>query len=241
MNAFWLSMGGIFLAELGDKTQLVAMSLAARFQTLVVLAGILTATLVVHVFSVAIGGCVGCLLPYDWISYFAGIAFIGFGFWTLRGDCLDDDESCKCRVSHPFWLVTITFFIAELGDKTMLSTVTLATDKNNPIIPVWIGSSLGMVVSDGLAILVGKILGKKLPERIIKIGAGIIFLGFGTFKIAQSVTELPMYAWGIGAAIILLFVYLYIRASRSVEKVEYPVLETEEEKELLVEKVGTRS
>lgn len=238
MSVFWYSLWWIFLAELGDKTQLVAMSLAARFNMFVVLSGILTATLAIHVFSVAIGGCVGCLLPDNWIGYFAGIAFIGFGLWTLRGDCLDDDESCKCRVSHPFWLVTITFFMAELGDKTMVNTVQLAAEQKDQIIPVWLGSSLGMVVSDGLAIIVGQILGKKLPERVIKIGAGMIFLGFGTFKIAQVVTQLPPYAWGIGAAIISLFVYLYIRTSRSAKK---PMELIYEEEELLTEPVGRRS
>ena len=235
MSAFWFSLWWIFLAELGDKTQLVAMSLAARFNMFVVLSGILVATLVVHVLSVAIGGCAGCFLPYNWIGYFAGIAFIGFGFWTLRGDCLDGDESCKCRVSHPFWLVAITFFLAELGDKTMLSTVALASDKQNPIVPVWLGSSLGMVVSDGLAIIVGQILGKKLPERIIKIGAGVIFLGFGSIKIAQVVTKLPPYAWGMGAVIISLFVYLYIRASRRVEE---PIELVHKEEEPLAEPIG---
>ena len=196
MEAFWLSMVMIFIAELGDKTQLVALCLATKYKATVVLAGIFVATLVVHVISVALGGGLGNLLPEAWIKLVAGIAFIGFGLWTLRGDKLDDEECQSIRSMSPFWLVATTFFLAELGDKTMLSTVALATD--HPLIPVWIGSTLGMVLSDGLAIIVGRILGTKLPEKAIKIGAAIIFFGFGLFSGIQGAMNLPPYAWAIG-------------------------------------------
>ncbi len=199
MEAFWLSMAMIFIAELGDKTQLVALCLATRYKATVVLAGIFVATLVVHVISVALGGGLGKLLPEAWIKLVAGIAFIGFGLWTMRGDKLDDEECKSIRGRSPFWLVTTTFFLAELGDKTMLSTVALATD--HPVIPVWIGSTLGMVFSDGLAIIVGRILGAKLPERAIKIGAAIIFFGFGLFSGIQGAMKLPPYAWAIGLSV----------------------------------------
>lgn len=181
----------IFLAELGDKTQLVALCLATRFKAKVVLAGIFVATLLVHVVSVALGGGLGKLLPEGWIKLAAGIAFIGFGLWTLRGDSLSDEECENMQGRSPFLLVATTFFLAELGDKTMLSTVALATDK--PLIPVWLGSTLGMVLSDGLAIIVGQILGTKLPERAIKIGAAVIFFGFGVFSVSQGAFMLPSY------------------------------------------------
>lgn len=210
MEAFWASLGWIFIAELGDKTQLVAMSLAARYRAPVVLAGIFTATFVVHLISVALGGFAGKLLPSDWIRFLAGIAFIGFGLWTLRGDCLEEDEEagiCK-RQAAPFWVVTITFFLAELGDKTMLSTVTLAS--TNSVIPVWIGSSLGMVISDGLAILVGQLLGKQLPEKIVKTGAAVIFFAFGAYSVVSEGIKLPVFAWGIAAiAVAALFFILF--------------------------------
>ena len=196
MEAFWLAMAMIFIAELGDKTQLVALCMAARYKAAVVLAGVFVATLVVHIVSVALGGGLGKILPEAWIKLVAGIAFIGFGLWTLRGDTLGDDECPTGKGRSPFFIVTTTFFLAELGDKTMLSTVALATD--HPIIPVWIGSSLGMVFSDGLAIIVGQILGAKLPERAVKTGAAIIFFGFGLFTGIQGATKLPPYAWAIG-------------------------------------------
>lgn len=213
MEAFWLSLGIVFLAELGDKTQLVALCLATRFNARVVLLGILVATLAVHIISVLLGGGVGKLLPEAWIKLAAGLAFVGFGLWTMRGDELDDDDCDKPQTRSPFWMVTTTFFLAELGDKTMLSTVALAT--NNSLIPVWLGSSLGMVVSDGLAILVGQMLGKKLPERAIKIGASLIFFAFGGYSIVVGATRLPVYSWAIVAVVIAGLVGIFLRGSRS--------------------------
>lgn len=212
MNAFWLSLVMIFLAELGDKTQLVALTLATRYNAKVVLWGIFWATLAVHVASTAIGWLMGGLLPTDWIKFIAGLAFIGFGFWTLRGDSLEDEEKRSLRVASPFWLVFVTFFLAELGDKTMLSTVTLAA--TNSFIPVWIGSTMGMVISDGLAILIGKILGTRLPERIIKVGAAIIFFGFGVLSMIQGGVKLPYGAWIIGTLVIAVLAWGFLRRSR---------------------------
>ena len=208
MNAFWLSLVMIFLAELGDKTQLVALTMATRYNAKIVLWGIFWSTLAVHVVSAGIGWFMGGLLPTDWIKFIAGLAFIGFGFWTLRGDSLDEEECNTRKIVSPFWLIFITFFLAELGDKTMLSTITLAA--TNPIIPVWIGSTIGMVLSDGLAILIGKILGAKLPERIIKIGAAIIFFGFGVLSMFQGGVKLPYYIWLIGIVFIAIMAYFFL-------------------------------
>jgi putative Ca2+/H+ antiporter (TMEM165/GDT1 family) len=189
MEAFWLSLGLIFLAELGDKTQLVALLLATRFKAGVVLAGIFVATLAVHALSVALGGATSHILPQGWIYLLSGLAFVGFGWWTWRGDTLEDEaDYSNRRFNSPFIIVFITFFLAELGDKTMLSTVTLAASQD--LFPVWLGSTLGMVLSDALAIWVGQILGKQLPERAIKIGAAVIFIGFGIYFTMQGVVDL---------------------------------------------------
>jgi putative Ca2+/H+ antiporter (TMEM165/GDT1 family) len=193
MEGFFLPLGLVFIAELGDKTQLVALTLATRFRAGVVLAGVLVATLVVHLLSVALGGLSGNFLSTAWIELLSGLAFIGFALWTIRGDQLDGEEKAS-RIRSPFLIVTITFFLAELGDKTMLSTVTLAA--SYPLALVWIGSSLGMVLSDALAIWAGRVLGKQLPERAIKIGAAGIFFAFGLYYIIQgfagSVGALPI-------------------------------------------------
>ncbi|HEY3314255.1 MAG TPA: TMEM165/GDT1 family protein [Bacillota bacterium] len=208
MNPFWLSLGMIFLAELGDKTQLVALTLAARYRAGVVLAGVFVATLVVHVISVALGGLAGGLLPIAVVRFVAGLAFIAFGLWTLRGDSLEERESRERPVTSPFWLVTITFFLAEFGDKTMLSTVTLAAGR--PPIPVWLGSTVGMVLSDGLAVLVGQLLGARLPERAIRLCAALVFFGFGLVSTIQGGLGLSPVAWaagvlGLGLPAFLLF------------------------------------
>jgi Ca2+/H+ antiporter, TMEM165/GDT1 family len=188
MEGFWLALGLIFLAELGDKTQLVALLLATQFRAGVVLTGILVATLAVHALSVALGGATGHFLPQGWIYFFSGLAFLGFGWWTLRGDSLEEEDYHSRRYSSPFVIVLVTFFLAELGDKTMLGTVTLAA--NHEALPVWLGSTLGMVLSDALAIWVGQILGKQLPQRAIKIGAAVIFIGFGLFYALQGAVAL---------------------------------------------------
>ncbi|MEI8032493.1 MAG: TMEM165/GDT1 family protein [Chlorobiaceae bacterium] len=213
MDAFWLSLVMIFLAELGDKTQLVALTLATCYNTGVVLWGIFVATLAVHVFSAGIGWFIGGSLPVDWIKFAAGIAFIIFGFWTLRGDSIgEEDESCKTGI-NPFWIVFSTFFMAELGDKTMLSTVTLAS--TNPFLPVWLGSTIGMVISDGLAIIAGKMLGAKLPEKTIKIGAAAIFILFGIFSMIDGGGRFGLPLWGGAAVLIAVTGYIFLRKNAS--------------------------
>src|SRR6267143_3550042 len=167
MSAFWIALFFVLIAEMGDKTQLVALAFATRFPTSTVLIGVFGATLVVHLFSVGLGEAAGIALPVFWIHLLAGLSFIVFGLWTLCGDTLADAAHTHPARFGPLLTVGITFFLAELGDKTMLTTMTLASQYPS-FLGVWLGSTLGMVVADGLAILVGKLLGKRLPERLIK-------------------------------------------------------------------------
>ncbi len=177
--ALLLSLAVIFVAELGDKSQLMAMTFALRHRWWVVLGGILVATTAVHLISVAVGHYLGAALPTHLLGILAGVAFVLFGLWTLRGDSLSDDEATRAqRSSAPaFFAVTSAFLLAELGDKTMLATVTLAAD--NDWVGVWIGSTLGMVAADALAIIVGAVAGKHLPERLIQLVAAALFVVFG--------------------------------------------------------------
>jgi putative Ca2+/H+ antiporter (TMEM165/GDT1 family) len=211
MHDFWLSMAMIFVAEMGDKTQLVSLALATRFNTRVVLSGIFVATLLVHVFSAALGNLAGGLLPGHWVQFLSGLAFIAFGFWTLRGDTLGDEPDRHRRLASPFLIVVTVFFLAELGDKTMLGTVTLAT--TGAFVPVWIGSTIGMVLADGLAIAVGKVMGTRLPERHIKVGAALVFFGFGLWEAVQGGISLHPVVWGFGfmAVAVLCFLFLFYR------------------------------
>lgn len=166
----------VFVAEMGDKTQLVALAFATKFKTWTVIAGVFLATFVVHLISVIVGGAVSNLLPVFWIKIIAGLSFIGFGLWTLRGDSLEDGETEKPSVFGPLLTVAFAFFIAELGDKTMLATITIASEQKD-FYGVWFGSTIGMVLADGLAIIVGKVMGKNLPEALIKyVGAGVFLI-----------------------------------------------------------------
>ena len=185
-TSFWVSGTLIFVAELGDKSQLMAMTFAARYRAWTILAAITAATAVVHLLSVAVGSILGAALPTELISVLAGIAFVGFGIWTLRGDELDEDDEAKARRMNRsvFFTVATAFFLAELGDKTMLATVTLAADYG--WFGVWLGSTVGMVAADALAIVVGQQLGARLPERVIKIGAAVIFFAFGAYLVIDG-------------------------------------------------------
>lgn len=190
MEAFLLSFGIIFVAELGDKSQLMAMTFAARYRALTILLAITVATALVHLVSVAFGAVVGAALPTDVISIAAGIAFLGFAVWTLRGDELDDSDQARARRTDRsvFWTVGAAFFLAELGDKTMLATVTLATDDASAgaLVGTWLGSTLGMVAADALAIVVGQQLGARLPERAVRIGAAVTFAVFGVVLVVEG-------------------------------------------------------
>ncbi|MGK2904250.1 MAG: TMEM165/GDT1 family protein [Mycobacterium sp.] len=213
ISALLLSFAVIFVAELGDKTQLVAMTFALRYRWWVVLGAITVATTLVHVLSVAIGHYLGAALPGHLLGILAGAMFVFFGLWTLRGDSLSDDE--KSRVERAagiaFFVVTSAFFLAELGDKTMLATITLAADNN--WLGVWIGSTLGMVVADGLAIIVGAVAGKHLPERAIQIGAAALFLLFGIFMLLENVfVGAPFWVVALATAAILAAVALGLRS-----------------------------
>ncbi|WP_131721996.1 TMEM165/GDT1 family protein, partial [Mycolicibacterium obuense] len=197
--ALLLSFAVIFVAELGDKSQLMAMMFALRYRWWVVLSAILAATTAVHILSVAIGHYLGAALPTHLLGLIAGVMFIVFGLWTLRGDSLTDQEASRAqRATAPaFFVVTSAFMLAELGDKTMLATITLAADNN--WLGVWIGSTIGMVAADALAILVGAVAGKHLPERLIQVVAAALFGVFGIFMVIDNM--LPSLAGPVGVAI----------------------------------------
>ena len=186
LSAFLLAFGVIFVAELGDKSQLMALAFATRFKTWPVIVAITIATAIVHLVSVGIGGVMGAALPTKFINIVGALAFIGFGVWTLRGDELTEEDEASTNVSSKNVIISVgtVFFLAELGDKTMLATVTLAT--NNSIVGIWAGSTMGMVAADALAIVVGKALGDRLPEKTIRIGSSIAFFVFAALMLADS-------------------------------------------------------
>ena len=185
-----IAFGVIFVAELGDKSQLMALTFATRFRVWPVLVGITVATAIVHLVSVAIGFGLGAALPTGWINLVAALAFVAFGVWTLRGDTLTEDEQEKVNRAGKRAVIAVgtAFFLAELGDKTMLATITLATQHG--WLGTWLGSTIGMVAADALAILVGRMLGRHLPEKLIRYGAAALFAIFGIWLVVEAVIEL---------------------------------------------------
>jgi Ca2+/H+ antiporter, TMEM165/GDT1 family len=186
LDAFVLSFAVIFVAELGDKSQLMALAFATRYRAIDVLVGITLATLLVHLGSVVLGATIAAALPTKLIAVLGGLAFFVFAAWTLRGDSLGEDEAG--RASRPTRSVILAvgtaFFLAELGDKTMLATITLATREE--AIGTWLGSTAGMIAADAIAIGVGRWLGTRLPERTIRYVAAALFVLFGVVLIAEG-------------------------------------------------------
>lgn len=186
IEAFWLSFGIVLLAELGDKSQLMALAFAARYPALTVLGAVTIATLVVHAGSVVLGSVAALALPTPVISIAAGIAFFAFAAWTPRGDHLGERDAARAARSTRWAMLTIgaAFFLAELGDKTMLATVTLATTED--AIGTWLGSTAGMVAADAIAIGAGALLGARLPERAIRLFAAGSFVVFGVILVLEG-------------------------------------------------------
>ncbi|WP_345494103.1 TMEM165/GDT1 family protein [Nocardia callitridis] len=225
-----LSIGIVFLAELGDKSQLMALTFALRYRWWVVLGGIATASAAAHVLSVGVGYFLGSALPTRAIALVAALTFLGVGLWTLREHFsttgADDAEPEAPRAkAAPFFIVVSAFLLAELGDRTMFATAALATDHN--WVGVWVGSTVGMVAADALAIALGILVGKHLPERAIGIGSGLLFLYFGSMTlISVADPELSGLA-GAGLAVLApavagaAFVVLRRRSSARLRRKEH--------------------
>lgn len=184
MTAFAASFIFVVLAEMGDKTQLLAMAFATRFRASVVLWGVFAATALNHLLAVIVGNYLTRFVPMHVIQLAAAVSFILFGLWTIRGDELNGED--KKFDFYPFWTVAIAFFIAEMGDKTQLATVALAV-KYQAIMPVWLGTTAAMIVADAFGIVVGILLGKRIPARLIKWGSACIFAAFGIYGIHENV------------------------------------------------------
>ena len=183
--AFWLSFGVVFVAELGDKSQLMALTFATKYRPALVMTGIVAATVLINAISVGVGYGLGLALPTRWISLVAGLVFLGFALWTLRGEYEEDDEVLSRVGSGPVVMtVGSAFLLAELGDKTMLATITLASQ--NGWAGTWLGATLGMVAAAALAIIVGRQLGNRLPDRAVRYVDAGLFAAFGVWLLVEA-------------------------------------------------------
>jgi Ca2+/H+ antiporter, TMEM165/GDT1 family len=176
----------VFLAELGDKSNLLALALATRHRPAVVLAGIATAAATMLGLAVLAGGALGSALPREPVQLVGGVLFVAFAVWTLRDDDPDDPDgpdgpdaghAADAGRGGGFATTTLAFLVAEFGDKTMLATLALATTRDP--VATWVGATLGMVATSALAVAVGAGARERLPERAVRLGSAAVFLAVG--------------------------------------------------------------
>ncbi|HSB70367.1 MAG TPA: TMEM165/GDT1 family protein [Candidatus Methylomirabilis sp.] len=177
MTTFVASLLFVTLAEMGDKTQLLAMAFATRFPAPTVLAAVFVATLLNHALAVAAGRLLTTVIPLEAITLVAALSFILFGLWTIRGDTLEGEDKRRSAFG-PFLTVAIAFFLAELGDKTQLATISLAVKFETPL-AVLLGTTAGMVIADSIGIVLAIVLGRRLPDALIRLVSAGVFIGFG--------------------------------------------------------------
>lgn len=177
MEAILNSFALVFISEMGDKTQLLALMLAARFRKPVpILLGIFVATLLNHALASVAGAYVTHFIPVDLLRWVLGLTFICFGLWMLVPD-KDEDFEAPHRWG-PFLTTCVAFFFAEMGDKTQLATVALAAKYTQPIL-ITLGTTLGMLASNGIAVLVGQKFTQKIPMTLVHRIASGLFILFG--------------------------------------------------------------
>lgn len=182
MESLVVSTGVVALAEIGDKTQLLAFLLAARFKKPIpIVLGILVATVINHALAGALGAWITAQVPPDILRWVLGLSFIGMAIWTLIPDKIEEEETQIARRLGVFGATLVTFFLAEMGDKTQIATVAMAAHYAAPVMVV-IGTTLGMLIADVPAVFVGDKLANRIPMKLVHaIAAGIFaLLGIAT-------------------------------------------------------------
>lgn len=187
-NPLVVSFVLMFLAELGDKTQLIALAFATRYRMRAVLTGAIAGTLAVTAVSVGIGASIGQFLPEHWLKIGTGCLLIVFAIVIVRGSSDEEnrDEGTVASRFGPVIAVAVTFFLAEIGDKSMIATMGLAAQSESHL-HVWAGASGGMILANLVGITVGRLAGRRLPERVIRWTAGILFLASGIVILIEGI------------------------------------------------------
>jgi Ca2+/H+ antiporter, TMEM165/GDT1 family len=188
----------VVLAEMGDKTQFVAMTFATKFNPFKVLFAIFLATIANFAIVIVIGQLLTEIVPLDVISLAASISFIGFGLWTLREEKIVDKKTKVSRFGVVA-TVAVAFFVAEFGDKTQLATLSLAAQYHSPV-SVLVGATLAMLVADGVGIVIGVVLCKRIPQHKLKWLSAVIFVLFGLV----GVYEVLLGKVGVGYTVLVL-------------------------------------
>jgi putative Ca2+/H+ antiporter (TMEM165/GDT1 family) len=179
MEALLVSTGVVALAEVGDKTQLLAFILAARFKKpWPIIAGILCATVINHGLAGALGAWITANISAESLRWVLGASFIGMAIWTLIPDKIDDKDTKIAKKLGVFGATFVTFFLAEMGDKTQVATIALAAHYASPILVV-LGTTLGMLIADVPAVFIGGKMANKIPMKLVHSIAAAIFAVLG--------------------------------------------------------------
>ena len=183
MEAFLVSSGVVALAEIGDKTQLLALVLAARYcKPIPIIAGILVATLLNHAAAAAVGTLLAQVIGADALRWVLGLSFIAMGLWLLVPDRYDDEP--RTAPGYGIFVTTlIAFFLLEIGDKTQIATVALAAHYES-LTAVVLGTTLGMMLANVPAVLLGEVATRKLDMRIVHVIAAALCVGIGVLALA---------------------------------------------------------
>lgn len=218
-TAFIASFLFIVLAEMGDKSQLLALAFATKYNPYKVIVAIFLATFVNHTLAVIFGQFLTTIIPIDIIAFIAALSFIGFGLWTIRGDKLEGEEKRESKYG-PIATVAIAFFLAEMGDKTQLATISLAVEYRS-FFSILAGTTLGMVAADAIGIIVGIVLSKRIPEKKIKWFSAIIFILFGLIGVYDGLSGWMELAPTLAILVLLAAGSAYL-ANRLSKKTEQP-------------------
>lgn len=182
-QAYLQAMVMILIAEMGDKTQILAMAFATKYKVKQIIIGVAIGAFLNHGLAILLGSMLTRVIPLEALQLIAGFMFVGFAFWSLK---VDEEEEEEVEAKYgPILTVAIAFFIGELGDKTQLAALTLGASSSFPLF-VLLGTVTGMVLTSGVGIFVGAKLGHKIPEMQLKLGAFAVFMFFGLEKLINS-------------------------------------------------------
>ena len=179
MESLLVSTGAVAVSEIGDKTQLLALLLASRFRRPVpIVAGILVATVVNHTLAGLLGQWLGSAIPPELLRWGLGALFLGMAAWALIPDKLEGDGTARRAAGGAFLIATVSFFLAEIGDKTQIATMALAA-RFDTVIPVVIGTTAGMLIADVPAVICGQLAGDRINPRWMRAVAAAVFAALG--------------------------------------------------------------
>jgi putative Ca2+/H+ antiporter (TMEM165/GDT1 family) len=187
VEAFLVSAGVVALGEIGDKTQLLALLLSARFRKpRPIIAGILVATLANHALAGWLGNLARAALPPDWLRWGVALSFFVVALWALKPDTLDDAGPPPASRWGVFGVTVVAFFLAEIGDKTQVATIVLAA-RFDALLAVVLGTTIGMLLANVPVVLIGRAAATKIPFKAVRIAAALIFAALGVYALLAPV------------------------------------------------------